>query len=95
MVDRHLSNLLPIIDTVCQFCQQQCFVPLTTQAPPEMALPFIIRKVNMMATCRQGQKFDKGLIGYCFDDILAEVPDYDISAVMNTITGVKLWRSSN
>jgi hypothetical protein len=84
-----------IIDTRCRFCGERCFVPLTIQVPVEIGLAFIRRKVNMLATCSGGQKFDKDLIGYCFDDIVEAVPDYDVTIIKDTITGVKLWKLSD
>lgn len=68
-----------IIDLVCQFCGQQCFVPLTTQAPEEIIYAYLDRGVNLMATCPDGQDLDRSLLGYCWADILSSTWDYAIS----------------
>lgn len=71
-----MSNDLAIIDTRCTFCQQRCFVPLTTQAPLNIQRAYLDRGVNIIATCPSGQKLEKDLLGYCWTDIQTSTIEY-------------------
>jgi hypothetical protein len=75
----------PVIDLECHFCHKRCFVPLTAQAPPVIIFAFIDWGANMLATCAEGQAVDRTTAGYCYDDILAAVPDYDYQDIGRTV----------
>jgi hypothetical protein len=75
---RMMSNILAqaIIDIQCKFCGEQCFAPLTTQAPAAIQRAYQRRNINVLATCPGGQAFEKLLVGYSMGDVLASVVDY-------------------
>jgi hypothetical protein len=52
----------------CKFCNNRCFIPFPQGTPKN------IRKAygtsTIIATCDEGQKFEKEKVGYCYDDIV-------------------------
>jgi len=63
-----------ILDLKCQYCGERCFLPLLEtwlhgSGSLQAAAAFISRKVNMVATCKQGQKAERALIGYSYDNL--------------------------
>lgn len=57
----------------CNFCNNRCFVylPILVSLPLEMRAAYRARPVDIIATCPGGQAFEKGRIGYCYNDIKA------------------------
>ncbi len=60
---------IDIIDIECQFCGQQCFVPLTTQAPQFVQVAYQLRNVNILATCKKGVALEQRLFGASWGDM--------------------------
>lgn len=51
----------------CKFCNQRCFVPMPTETPERIVKAY--GTSTIIATCPEGQKFEKEKIGYCYDYI--------------------------
>jgi len=52
----------------CKFCNQRCFTFLPMETPKHI-LKSYRQGVTIIATCPQGQAFEKKQTGYCYDDI--------------------------
>ena len=51
----------------CTFCNQRCFTSFPEEAPD-----FILNAYgtcSLMATCKEGQEFEKKKLGWCYDDV--------------------------
>ena len=57
----------------CKFCNNRCFVPLPNGTPKHILAAY--GSSSILATCQQGQEFEKKNLGYCYDDIMKLVPD--------------------
>lgn len=53
----------------CTFCNQRCFVPLPPRTPANILSAY--RSATIIATCQQGQNFEREKIGYCYAQIIA------------------------
>jgi hypothetical protein len=73
------GDLIGQIDTVCQFCGEPCFIPLTRNMPEEILDAYLPRRVTMMATCEQGKALEKALLGRCYDDLLAHEREVQVT----------------
>jgi hypothetical protein len=52
----------------CDFCQLRCFVPFPDNTPLNILLVHGLY-TSLIATCPEGQKFEKEKVGFCYDDI--------------------------
>ena len=50
----------------CKFCDRRCFVHITEQVPQHIRVAYL--PYSIMATCPQGQEYEKRKIGYCYAD---------------------------
>ena len=59
----------------CNYCERRCFVYFPQRAPEEARAAYQAsgRGFDIIATCREGQKFEKLLTGWCYDDIKAAI----------------------
>ena len=55
----------------CKFCDNRCFEHLPMATPPHILKAYGTNAI--IATFRGGQRFEKEKIGYCYDDIMAEI----------------------
>lgn len=55
----------------CIFCQNRCFVHFPEGTPQHILDAY--GTSTTIATCQQGQEFEKKKVGYCYDDILIEI----------------------
>lgn len=55
----------------CQFCDHRCFVYMPTETPEHILRAY--GGVEIIATCKRGQAFEKERHGYCYDDIMTEI----------------------
>lgn len=55
----------------CKYCGQRCFARLPWETPAHILKAY--GSVSIIATCADGQKFEKEKIGYCYADIQAHV----------------------
>ncbi len=55
----------------CKFCKHRCFTFIPMDTPRDI-LDVYSTGVTIIATCPEGQRFEKKKLGYCYDDILAE-----------------------
>lgn len=51
----------------CKFCGQRCFVPLPQKTPDYILVAY--GTVSIIATCKDGQVFERERHGYCYNDI--------------------------
>lgn len=51
----------------CKFCDNRCFVSITTDTPKEIQKAY--GHYSIMATCAEGQRLEKNKVGYCYADI--------------------------
>lgn len=58
----------------CNFCQRRCFVYFPEHTP-EHILKAYRPGITIIATCAEGQKFEKDKNGYCYDDIIKLKPN--------------------
>jgi hypothetical protein len=58
----------------CKFCGRRCFVPFPKDAPPEILAAYR-PGVSIVATCAEGQQFEKEATGYCLADIEAAIKE--------------------
>ena len=56
----------------CKFCGRRCFLFFPDETPKHI-LEAYGRTTTIIATCAEGQKFEKAIIGYCYDDIIEEI----------------------
>lgn len=54
-------------EMVCPFCDCRCFEVLNKKTPTHIREAY--GGTNMLATCRDGQRFEKERFGYCYSDI--------------------------
>ncbi len=52
----------------CKFCGQRCFAYFPDETPAEV-LERYSPSVTIIATCPQGQEYERHVAGYCYDDI--------------------------
>lgn len=52
----------------CKFCGRRCFTFFPDKTPEHILK--VYGTSNIIATCPQGQKFEKEKVGYCYDDIM-------------------------
>lgn len=65
----------------CRFCDNRCFVHIPQGTPNHILKAY--GKNTIIATCAQGQEFEKKKIGYCYDDIIAEIAKRVVDPVEN------------
>ena len=53
----------------CKFCNQRCFVHMPMETPEHIVKAY--GTSTIIATCPDGQRFEKEKVGYCYDDIMA------------------------
>lgn len=56
----------------CNFCGRRCFVPFPEGTPPEILAAYR-PGVSIIATCAEGQRFEKEATGWCLDEIMAAI----------------------
>lgn len=67
-----------MVGSYCKFCGRRCFMHLPKDTPEKIKNAFRIGKNQgyyLIATCREGQEFDKEETGYCWSDIPKEARD--------------------
>lgn len=52
----------------CNYCSQRCFVPFPDGTPQEIMDKYR-PGVTIIATCTEGQIFERQQTGYCYTDI--------------------------
>jgi len=52
----------------CKFCDRRCFTYFPEDTP-DYILKAYRPGVTIIATCVEGQRFEKNTVGYCYDDI--------------------------
>ena len=57
----------------CKFCDQRCFVPFPDSTPEHILKAY--GTSSIIATCPQGQVFEKAKVGYCYADIIKGIAD--------------------
>ena len=57
----------------CRFCNQRCFVHFPNATPQNILDAY--GTSNIIATCSQGQAFEKKKVGFCYDDINRAITD--------------------
>jgi len=60
----------------CNFCGTRCFTYFPMGTPQE-AIDAYRKGVTIIATCREGQEYEKQLTGWCYDDIQAAIKAKD------------------
>jgi hypothetical protein len=55
----------------CKFCGRRCFVYLPNETPAHILKAY--GTSNIIATCHEGQQFEREKVGYCHDDIQAAI----------------------
>ncbi len=68
----------------CRFCKKRCFVRFLEGTPD-----YVLRaygRYTLLATCSEGQAFERERIGFCFDDIKRII---EIDALMD---GNRWWQ---
>lgn len=55
------------MDPYCEFCDNRCFVHMPDKTPEYIIKAYEGYKI--IATCPEGQKFERLTVGYCYDDI--------------------------
>ena len=55
----------------CVYCGKRCFEPFPPETPVEIFEAFW--PSGVMATCPAGQRWDKHVTGYCYDDAVAAI----------------------
>ena len=58
----------------CKFCGRRCFVPFPKETPAEILAAYR-SGVAIIATCAEGQRYEKELTGYCLADIEAALKE--------------------
>lgn len=51
----------------CKFCGNRCFAYVPSNTPDHIQRAYM--PFSIVATCREGQEFEKKKIGFCWDDI--------------------------
>lgn len=51
----------------CKFCGNRCFVHIPPECPDEIKKAY--GNSTIVATCHEGQQFEKEKVGYCYSDI--------------------------
>jgi hypothetical protein len=64
-----------IMGPYCKFCGQRCFVYLPMETPKEAQNAY--GTTTIIATCKEGQEYEKKLTGWCLDDIQAAIKSND------------------
>ncbi|GED55856.1 hypothetical protein EDM54_12965 [Brevibacillus borstelensis] len=59
----------------CKFCGQRCFVYLPMETPKEALEAY--GTSTIIATCKDGQSYEKSRTGWCLDDIKAAIKAKD------------------
>lgn len=58
----------------CKFCNNRCFVHFPQGTPEHILKAY--GSSTIIATCPEGQRFEKEKVGYCYNDIIeATYPD--------------------
>lgn len=52
----------------CKFCNNRCFTHLPEGTPDHIIKAYGM--ISIIATCREGQEYEKERIGCCYDDIM-------------------------
>lgn len=55
----------------CKFCDNRCFTHFPDATPQYILVAY--KTNNIIATCRGGQDFEMGRIGYSYDEILKHI----------------------
>lgn len=69
----------------CKFCHSRCFSHFPKGTPKDVLKAY--GSSTIIATCRQGQEFEKAKVGYCYDDIksiIAKADHLTIPSQMNS-----------
>lgn len=59
----------------CKFCDRRCFIPLPELTPKEALEAY--GRATIIATCKEGQEYEKRLTGWCLDDVQAAIKAKD------------------
>jgi len=67
-----IERINRIMGPYCKFCDLRCFVPFPEGTPAHIIGAYR-PGVTIIATCPEGQAFEKKETGYCYSDILREI----------------------
>lgn len=68
----------------CNFCNHRCFTYLPADTPPAALAAY--GTSTIIATCREGQRFEKQRLGWCYDDIQSAIRQAQSAAKAETNT---------
>jgi len=77
----------------CKFCGTRCFCYFPNETPQYILDAY--GSSTIIATCRAGQNFEKGKVGYCYDEIISIIRDAEQRDAPTEAGGGELRKMDN